>query len=68
MEPEIEENVCSTLKPVPSVLIAKTVPLPRTPPREAVPKRVFPTRVRPADGYAPSLLVYGAEADVAVKL
>jgi hypothetical protein len=39
-----------------------TVPLPKVPPRPAVPYRTFPDKVNPAAGLAPSLLV-GKDTD-----
>ena|ERR1039458_1637601 len=44
------------VKPVPSVLTANNVPMPRLPPRFAIPYRVLPDKVNPANGLAPSLL------------
>src|SRR5438093_136064 len=45
------------VKPVPSVFSLNSVPLPPLPPSYAVPYRVLPDRINPADGSAPSLLV-----------
>src|SRR5439155_17918939 len=50
-------KLCRVVKPVPSVLTANTVPLPELPPLPAVPYRVLPDKITPADGTAPSLLV-----------
>ena len=48
---------CSVVKPVPSVLMANTVPTPELPPSDAVPYSVSPDKIKAADGFAPSLLV-----------
>src|SRR5258708_21677769 len=45
-----------------------TVPLPELPPCTVVPYSVLPDKSNPARGAAPSLLIYGKEAGVAVKL
>ena len=47
-------KLCRFVKPTPSVSTANTVPLPELPP-DAVPYRVLPDRISPADGPAPSL-------------
>src|SRR2546428_294993 len=60
-------KVCRLVKPVPSVLIANTVPLPELPPKDAVPYKALPTKIRPAIGCAPSLFV-PSEPEVVVKL
>src|SRR6185369_9138908 len=58
-------KLCRVLKPVPSVLMANTVPLPEMsenfadqygPPAAATPYRVLPDKIKPS-GAAPSLLV-----------
>src|SRR5665647_2413617 len=58
-------KLCRIVKPVPSVLMANTVPLAELPPALAVPYRVLPDKINPASGLTPSLLV---EFDNAVKL
>src|ERR1039458_9534395 len=45
------------VKPVPSVLMANTVPEPPLPPYPAVPYRVLPDIINPASGTAPSPFV-----------
>src|SRR5213596_2972252 len=50
-------KLCSVVKPVPSVLMANTVPTPELPPSDAVPYSVSPDKIKAADGFAPSLLV-----------
>jgi len=49
------EKICKLVKPMPSVLIAKIVPLPKEqggyiPPAEAVPYSVFPDRINQHEG------------------
>src|SRR5581483_5692689 len=55
------------LKPVPSLFMANTVPLPGTPPLEVVPYNVLPDWVKAPSGQAPSLLEKGDETVVGVK-
>ena len=50
-------KLCRVVNPVPSVLMEKMVPLPKVPPREVAPYRVFPDKINPPVGYVPSLLV-----------
>src|SRR5689334_6350007 len=54
-KPKVAVKLYKFVKPVPSVLTAKTVPLPELPPRFAVPYRVLPDKINPAYGHAPSL-------------
>ncbi len=56
-EPASAVKLYRVVKPVPLVLRANTVPLPELPPALAVPYRVSPDRINPANGLAPSLLV-----------
>ena len=67
-EPEVAVKLCRFVRPVPSVLMANIVPLPELPPTDAVPYRVLPDKSKPEFGEAPSLLPYGGEPEVAVKL
>src|ERR1039458_1662927 len=48
-------KTCRTVKPVPSVLRANTVPLRFVPPQHAVPYKVLPDKTNPDSGKAPSL-------------
>src|ERR1041385_7248867 len=66
-ETETAVKLYRLVKAVPSVLTAKTPPLPEPPPNVAVPYRTLPDRINPARGLAPSLLVAG-EPEVAGKL
>src|SRR2546422_6740311 len=50
-------KLCRVVKPVPSVLMANTVPPPPSPPPDAVPYRVWPDTSNSACGLAPSLQV-----------
>ena len=50
-------KACRLVKPVPSVLRAKTVPLPELPPTGAAPYRILSDKINPSSGCAPSLLV-----------
>ena len=65
--PEGAVKLCRFVKPVPLVLIANTAPLPELPPWFAVPYRVLPNNIKPANGRHPSLLV-GGEPEVEVKV
>src|SRR5438874_12241559 len=61
-------KLCRVVKPVPAVSTANTVPRPELPPPVAVPYRVLPDKINPANGSTPSLLVKGKEVERAVKL
>src|SRR5215207_1272995 len=50
-------KIYRVVKPVPSVLMANTVPLPDVPPLRVVPYSILPERTNPACGRYPPLLV-----------
>src|SRR5207247_11403791 len=54
---EVAVKVCSCVKPVPSVLMANSVPLLAMPPSSAVPYRVLPDATNAATGCAPSAVL-----------
>src|SRR5437870_3004026 len=64
---EVAVKVCRTLKPVPSVSTANTVPEPELPPANAVPYRVLADKTNSACGETPSLLIQVGEPEFAAK-
>ena len=66
-KPEVAVKLYRFVKPVPSVLTANTVPLAELPPRDAVPYKVLPDKIKLACGLAPSLLL-PVEGSIPVKL
>ena len=55
VEFESAVKLCTTVKPVPLVFMANTVPLFALPPLVVVPYRVLPDKINPARGLDPSL-------------
>src|SRR6185369_12901686 len=57
LEESSAEKLCRFVKPVPSVLIANTIPSTDVPPPAVAPYKVMPDRTKPPYGYPPSVLV-----------